>query len=61
MERYDRRFFERQRDGARRSARRLVPVLLELIHPKSVVDIGCGVGYMAVCVSGVRDRGCPRD
>ena len=44
MERYDRRFFERQRDGARRSARRVVPLLLELMHPKSVVDIGCGAG-----------------
>src|SRR6185436_5585705 len=44
MERYDRRFFEAQRDGARRSARRTVPLLVELIHPKSVVDVGCGVG-----------------
>jgi SAM-dependent methyltransferase len=44
MERYDRHFYETQRESGRRSARRVVPLVLELIHPASVVDVGCGVG-----------------
>lgn len=28
----------------RRSAKEIVPWILELIHPQSVVDVGCGVG-----------------
>ena len=35
---------ETQRESGRRSARRVVPLVLELIHPRSVVDVGCGVG-----------------
>jgi len=30
--------------GARRSAHVVVPLLLELARPKSVIDVGCGVG-----------------
>lgn len=27
------------------SAREILPIVLELLHPKSIVDVGCGVGY----------------
>lgn len=37
-------FFEQQSAGSRRSAERVVPIVLGLVHPKSVVDVGCGVG-----------------
>jgi SAM-dependent methyltransferase len=44
MGRYDRAFFRRLDSPAVESARVVVPLLLELIQPKSVVDIGCGTG-----------------
>lgn len=30
--------------GSRQSARRVAPIVTGLLHPRSVVDIGCGVG-----------------
>jgi len=41
---YDSDFFGRITDGARSSARRTVPLVLELIPARSVVDVGCGGG-----------------
>ncbi len=41
---YDDKFFDLQKIGALRSARIVVPVLLNVIKPKSVVDVGCGHG-----------------
>ena len=41
---YDGDFFTRLEAGARRSARRVVPLVLEYLQPKSVVDVGCGLG-----------------
>ena len=41
---YDRAFFDRHRDGARRSARAVVPFVLEYVRPASVIDVGCGTG-----------------
>src|SRR5436190_267450 len=43
MELYDKGFFEYMHSVSRSSAEETVPVLLELIHPQSVVDVGCGV------------------
>ena len=37
-------FFADHRDGARRSARVVVPLVLELVRARSVVDVGCGDG-----------------
>lgn len=37
-------FYKTHRDGSRRSARQIVPLVLELVQPKSVIDVGCGVG-----------------
>jgi SAM-dependent methyltransferase len=37
-------FYKNHREGSRRSARQIVPLVLELVQPKSVIDVGCGVG-----------------
>jgi SAM-dependent methyltransferase len=37
-------YFDDIVDGALRSARRLAPLLLKLITPQSVIDVGCGRG-----------------
>jgi hypothetical protein len=37
-------FFERHRDGSRRSAAIAVPLLVEQFEPRSVVDVGWGTG-----------------
>jgi len=35
--------------GSRRSAKEVIPLVLELLQPQSVIDIGCGVGsWLAV-------------
>ncbi len=39
---YDATFFNRLRDGSRKSADVIVPMLMELLRPRSVVDVGCG-------------------
>jgi len=41
---YDRIFYEFQQAGSRGSARQFVPLVLELLHPQSVLDVGCGLG-----------------
>jgi hypothetical protein len=42
--RYDEEFFAYHQDAALTSARAIVPVLLRLVQPSSVVDVGCGRG-----------------
>ena len=44
MYEYSTEFFDGQRDGSRRSAQRIVPLVMDLVRPRSVVDLGCGVG-----------------
>jgi SAM-dependent methyltransferase len=41
---YDASFFELLRDGTRKSASVVVPLLIDFFRPRSVVDIGCGAG-----------------
>jgi SAM-dependent methyltransferase len=41
---YTPEFYESQQDGSLRSARRVLPFVFDLIRPRSVVDVGCGVG-----------------
>lgn len=41
---YSGRFYDEQRGGSQRSASVVVPMVLALIQPDSVVDVGCGVG-----------------
>lgn len=46
---YTKEFFRVQREQARRAAEVVVPLVLELTHPESVVDIGCATGtWLAV-------------
>ena len=46
---YSENFFKNQRDMSRSSAQVIIPMLLELVQPRSVVDVGCGVGgWLAV-------------
>lgn len=42
--RYNREFFAEQRVGALASARVVAPIVVELARPRSVIDIGCGIG-----------------
>ena len=37
-------FYESRGGGSKRSAEIIVPLILDLISPKSVIDVGCGVG-----------------
>lgn len=41
---YDDRFFGKRRDATLRSARAIVPLVVELVGPRSVVDVGCARG-----------------
>jgi SAM-dependent methyltransferase len=54
---YDADFYARQQAGSLQSARRVLPHLLELVAPRSIVDVGCGVGtwLKAAAELGVRD------
>jgi ubiquinone/menaquinone biosynthesis C-methylase UbiE len=41
---YDDDFYRQMSRGADRSAHHAVPLLIELLAPASVVDVGCGAG-----------------
>ena len=41
---YDAPFFASLRDGTRKSASVVVPLLIDLVRPRNVADIGCGAG-----------------
>jgi SAM-dependent methyltransferase len=41
---YTENFFRELQDGSYRSAKEIVPLVLELVQPRSVIDIGCGAG-----------------
>lgn len=43
-EEYSTEFFAVNRAGSRRSADAVVPLVMRLVEPKSVIDLGCGVG-----------------
>jgi SAM-dependent methyltransferase len=51
---YSAEFFDRHVAGAIGSARAIVPIVLEMVQPKSVVDVGCGIGAW---LSVFRDHG----
>jgi SAM-dependent methyltransferase len=50
-------FYKLNQPGSLQSARIVVPLVLELVHPKSVVDFGCGTGtwLKAFMESGIVD------
>ena len=41
---YDKEYYRALREGARRSAQAIVPLVMGLLHPRSAVDVGCGTG-----------------
>jgi SAM-dependent methyltransferase len=41
---YDKVFFDYISEGSGRSARRIAPLLMRMVSPLSVLDIGCGAG-----------------
>lgn len=41
---YSTDFYSRVLSGAARSAREIVPIAVDLIAPRSIVDVGCGLG-----------------
>jgi SAM-dependent methyltransferase len=46
---YTTEYFRWMQQGSRRSAREVVPLVLELLRPRSIVDVGCGTGsWLAV-------------
>jgi SAM-dependent methyltransferase len=44
MEPYTKQYYEDIREGSRRSAREIIPIVLELVQPRHVIDVGCGLG-----------------
>lgn len=47
---YNRGFYEDQQDGSYVSAKEILPIIFDLVHPKSVIDVGCGVGtWLRAC------------
>ena len=54
---YDADFYDVIRSGARRSADRIVPIVLDLTGARSVVDVGCGSGSW---LASFRDHGVTR-
>jgi SAM-dependent methyltransferase len=41
---YGKEFYMSRQSGSRRSAEIIIPLLLGLVDPKSVIDVGCGIG-----------------
>jgi SAM-dependent methyltransferase len=54
MNPYTDEFFDGHLEGSRRSARLVVPMIMELVRPKRVVDVGCGRGTW---LAAFRDHG----
>lgn len=44
MQSYTENYYNYIEEGAQLSAREIVPLVLELVQPKSVIDVGCGTG-----------------
>ena len=44
MQLYTKDFYNKLQDGSLRSAKEVVPLVMRLVQPKRVIDVGCGVG-----------------
>jgi ribosomal protein L11 methylase PrmA len=44
MQTYSREFYTTHGAGSRRSAEAIVPLVLQILKPRSVIDVGCGLG-----------------
>lgn len=54
---YDRAFFGSQKEAVLRSARAVVPLIVDLLRPQRVIDVGCGLGAWLLALS---ELGVPR-
>jgi SAM-dependent methyltransferase len=52
---YDQAFYDIINDGSRSSAAAVVPMIVDLLHPGKVIDVGCGEG---VWTRAFADAGC---
>jgi len=41
---YNQKFYETLEQSTLKSARKIVPYLISIFHPKKVLDVGCGLG-----------------
>lgn len=41
---YTNDFYKVRQEGSRRSAKEIVPLIMKLIKPKRIIDVGCGTG-----------------
>jgi 2-polyprenyl-3-methyl-5-hydroxy-6-metoxy-1,4-benzoquinol methylase len=41
---YSAEFFAARQDGSRRSAEAILTIVMDLLHPSSAIDVGCGTG-----------------
>jgi cyclopropane fatty-acyl-phospholipid synthase-like methyltransferase len=41
---YDEKFYEKQKDDSAIAAEAIIPYIIDIFQPESVLDIGCGVG-----------------
>lgn len=41
---YDQKFYEGQRANSSASAHLVIPLVKDIVDPRSVLDVGCGVG-----------------
>ncbi|KKS02248.1 MAG: hypothetical protein UU64_C0009G0009 [candidate division WWE3 bacterium GW2011_GWF2_41_45] len=44
MNKYNNKFYDNQKGGSFRSAKIILPLIINSIKPKSVLDVGCGLG-----------------
>jgi cyclopropane fatty-acyl-phospholipid synthase-like methyltransferase len=44
VQRYTENFYKKRQGRSQRSAREIVPLVLDLIQPRHVIDVGCGTG-----------------
>jgi len=50
-------YFLKQKAGSERSARKILPIIIHLVKPKSIIDVGCGLGcWLSVAMKhGIKD------
>lgn len=41
---YNKDFYEAEKSSSEISSKKIIPILMEMFNPKSVVDVGCGTG-----------------
>lgn len=51
MYNYNKNFYESQKTGSHNSSKIILPLVFDVFNPKSVIDLGCGVGtWLETCL-----------